>query len=300
MKIGKYSCNQAKACANATNNVIGDDACSGNLACEYAANNHVGDLSCVNQRACRYAESNKIRRNACYGYRSCEYAKQNVIGAKSCTHGLYACNLLEQSNIKKRSCLGRQACSQATYIDTCKWSCVGYFACSWINRKFGSPDNRLTIGASSCHGYYVCSELENVSNIGPGSCILSNACRTMIGNNGTIPAATIGDNSCIGRSSCEGYLGPMIGDNACVGRGICANCSLAIEDGQCNENIIGSICNCPLVTEPFIVIQDEEIIMRESTNEVSTRILLPCIGQAHLFLAQYTLRSPIMLVLILV
>ena len=81
---------------------------------------------------------------------------------------------------------------------------------------------------------------------------------TVLGNNGTIPAATIGDNSCIGRSSCEGYLGPMIGDNACVGRGICANCSLTIEDGQCNENIMGSICNCPLVTEPFIVIQDEE------------------------------------------
>ena len=72
-----------------------------------------------------------------------------------------------------------------------------------------------------------------------------------------VVSETIGENSCIGDNSCRGYLGPMIGDNACVGRGICANCGITIEDGQCNENIADSICNCPS-TKPSIVIEDEE------------------------------------------
>ena len=58
----------------------------------------------------------------------------------------------------------------------------------------------------------------------------------------------------------------MIGDNACVGSGICANCGTTIEDGHCNENITGSICNCPCncpgspLIEPSIVIQVEELM----------------------------------------
>ena len=54
----------------------------------------------------------------------------------------------------------------------------------------------------------------------------------------------------------------MIGDNAFVGSGVCANCGITIEDGQCNENITGSICNCPgsHLIEPSIIIQVEELM----------------------------------------
>lgn len=70
---------------------------------------------------------------------------------------------------------------------------------------------------------------------------------------------TIGDNSCIGDSACANYFGPMIGDNAFVGTCICANCGIAVEYGQCNESIEGSICNCLFTEyESSVVIEDEE------------------------------------------
>lgn len=258
MKIGKNACNEWEACANATSNIIGDDACSGRYACNLAANNHIGDDACVFDYACEYAESNKIRRNACYGYQSCQLSKQNVIGAYSCTRGDLACHSLQHSIINKRSCLGTQACFEASYIDTCKWSCFGGKACSLINRDIGSPDHRLKIGTTSCRGDFSCYALDNVSSIGTASCISIFACTNVNGNNGTIPAATIGENSCFGNLACRGYFGPRIGDNACVGYGICANCGIAVEDGQCNKNIAGSICNCPPFVEPSIEIQFQE------------------------------------------
>ena len=87
----------------------------------------------------------------------------------------------------------------------------------------------------------------------------------MNGNNGTI-SATIGENSCIGDNACQGYSGTSIGDNACVGPDICANCGITIKDGQCNENIADSICNCPL-TELCIVIEGDEDPMDRSPDD---------------------------------
>ena len=167
------------------------------------------------------------------------------------------CQDMDYVTVDKYACFDNLACTGARYTEICESSCQERNSC--YNANFsGDATHILTIDPGSCRGLRTCYKVQNVANIGSGSCIFDGACQNMHGPSED-DRTTVGENSCIGEDSCKNYSGESIADDACIGQrrgpggvgvlGVCQDCSEAVASGQCNvrEGTVVNNAHCPCV-----------------------------------------------------